>query len=436
MAILSLVKNTARNPAYKAVATYIFTNFFSKGISFLLLPLFTNPLYLSPTDNGLLSLFSSNLMLLSPFICLGMIQSSNADFFKKPKDEFAKSITTNFFIAFFLMLLAIIILFFFKDVLQKKFEFPPSFIFIIPLLVFLTFCSEQLFALVRNRNEVKNFALFGIGKALIEYAVAVILIVFFFKGWQGRVWGIAISLIAVNLFAVYYYTKNRYISFKIQKAHIWEEIKFGVPIFTMQLCVFMLGTTNKLFLAIYNVDKYQLGIYAIACLFGTLVGYLGMSIFSYMQPKVYKSISNGQATMESLRKDFLNYLKMFTAVAIPCIVFVLFLYYYVINKIYLPGIPLFFMVTLSCFIWQLNYYLFSFLLYYKAKRKIFLLSIISVTCSVVINVIMVKNFLIIGDALASLINTCIFSVLVFLFIKNLVIEKFGKGDAAVANQSM
>jgi len=432
MAILSLIKNAVKNPAYKVVATYIFTNFFSKGISFLLLPLFTNPKYLTPTDNGLLSLFSSNIMLLSPFICLGMIPSSNADFFKKTKDDFAKSITTNFFISFFLMLLAIVVLFLFKDVLKEKFEFPSAFIYIIPLLVFLTFCSEQFFALVRNRNEIKNFAFFGIGKALIEYAVAVILIAFFFEGWQGRVWGIAISLIFVNVFGAYYLKKNKYTRFKIEKTHIWEEIKFGVPVFTMQLCVFMLGPTNKLFLAIFNVDKHELGIYAIAGLFGTLVGSLGMAIFSYMQPKIYKSISDGQATLQSLRKDFFNYLIMFTAVAIPCIMFVLFLYYFVINKIYLPGIPLFFLVTLSCFIWQLNYYLFSFLLYFKAKRKIFLLSLISFTGSVIINIVMVKNFLIIGDALASLINTCIFSVLIFLVTKKLLISKFNNNKPVAA----
>jgi O-antigen/teichoic acid export membrane protein len=196
----------------------------------------------------------------------------------------------------------------------------------------------------------------------------------------------------------------------------------------------MLGTTNKLFLAIYNVDKYQLGIYAVACVFGTLVGYLGQSIFLHIQPKVYKSISDGDATIASLRREFFNYLKMLTAVSVPCILFVLFLYYYVINKIYLPGIHLFLMVSFSCFLWQLNNYLFMFLLYYKAKKKIFMLSLISVGISVIVNIVMVKNFQIIGDALASMINTCIFCLLVSLFIKNLVIEKFDKKKPVLANQ--
>ncbi len=432
MAAIHLLKTAIKNPAYKSVATYIFTNFFSKGISLLLIPVFTNPAYLTPKDNGILSLFSSNLMLMAPFICLGMIQSAGADFFKRSKEDFSRSFTSNFFISFFLMCIAVLVLFLFRDALQKKFELPPSFVFIIPFLAFLIFASEQLFALVRNRNEVKRFGTFGIVKAVIEYGVSVILIVFFLKGWEGRVWGIAISLITINLAGFLYYAKNDYLRFSISKQHILDEIKFGIPVITFQLCVFMLGTTNKLFLAIFNVDKYQLGIYAVACVFGTLVGYLGQSIFLYVQPKVYKSISDGEATMASLRREFFNYLKMLIAVAIPCILFVLFVYHYVINKIYLPGIPLFLLVSLSSFIWQLNNYLFLFLLYYKAKRKIFLLAGISVVISIVVNTLMVKNFMIIGDALASLINTCIFSLLVFVFIKKLVITKFSENDPAAA----
>jgi O-antigen/teichoic acid export membrane protein len=426
MKAVNLVKSAIKNPAYKSVATYIFTNFFSKGISLLLIPVFTNPHFLNPTDNGILSLFSSNLMLIGPFVSLGMIQSAGADYFKKKGDEFGRSFTANFFISFFLTLTAVAILFLFRDALQKKFDLPASFIFIIPFLAFLIFASEQLFALIRNRNEVKKFGRFGIGKALIEYSVSVILIVFFAKGWQGRVWGIAISLIGVNLVGFFYYAKNNYLKFSITKKHIIEEIKFGIPVITFQLCVFMLGTTNKLFLAIFNVDKYQLGIYAIACVFGTLVGYLGQSIFLYIQPKVYKSISEGEATIASLRREFFHYLKMLTVVAIPCILFVLFLYYFVINKIYLPGIPLFLLVSLSSFLWQLNNYFFLFLLYYKAKKKIFAVALISVCVSIVVNTLMVKNFMILGDALASLINTCIFTLLVCLFIQKLLIDKFSK----------
>ena len=145
MAIINLIKTAIKNPAYKSVATYIFTNFFSKGISLLLIFVFTNPKYLTRTDNGILSLFASNLMLMAPFVSLGMIQSANADFFKKTPGEFKNHLRSNFFISFFLSFLAVIFLFIFRDVLQEKFELPFSFVYIIPLLAFLGILQRTAF---------------------------------------------------------------------------------------------------------------------------------------------------------------------------------------------------------------------------------------------------------------------------------------------------
>ncbi|MGG9960074.1 lipopolysaccharide biosynthesis protein [Ferruginibacter sp. SUN106] len=426
MSITSQVREGLKNPAFKSVGTYIFTNFFSKGISFLLIPLFTNPLYLSPTDNGLLSLFSSNMILLAPFVSLGMIQSCTADFYKKSESDFAASFTSSFIISFLMAALAAILLFIFRDMLQQKFQFPTSFVFILPGLAFLIFSGEQLFALIRNRNEVKRFAIMGISKSIIEYAVSVVLIVFFLTGWMGRIWGIAISLIVVNLIAVVYYIKNKYISFQFKKTQLIDELKFGVPIFAFQLCVFMLGTSNKLFLAIYNVDKYQLGIYSIACVFGTMIGVVSQSILLYAQPQLYKSISKGEATIQTAKRDFLRYFMMLTGLSVACILVVLFAYYFLIDKVYLSGIKYFFLVALASYIWGLNYFLFLFLLYHKQKRKILKVTLISLACSITVNIIMVKNFLILGDALASLINTIIFSLLIIIFAQKIIKDTLTK----------
>ncbi|HQW94032.1 MAG TPA: hypothetical protein PKY28_13075, partial [Ferruginibacter sp.] len=68
MSIVHKVKNAVNDPVYRSVGKYVFTNFFSKGVSFLLIPLFTNPKFLTPTDNGVLSLFTSNMILIAPII--------------------------------------------------------------------------------------------------------------------------------------------------------------------------------------------------------------------------------------------------------------------------------------------------------------------------------------------------------------------------------
>ncbi|MBS1512376.1 MAG: hypothetical protein JST86_16125 [Bacteroidetes bacterium] len=422
MSFASQIRFGLKNPALKSVGVYTFTNFFAKGVSFILIPIFTNPKFLSPADNGMLSIFSSNMALLAPFVSLGMIQSSTADFYKKPKDEFAASFTSSFILSFIISIIAGIVFFLFRDTLEHKFGFQTSFIYIIPALAFLVFSGEQLVALIRNRNEVNRFAAVGMSRSVTEYAVSVVLIVFFLSGWTGRVWGIGISLLGVNLFALSYYIKNKYINFQFRKSHFIEELKYGVPILVFQLCVFMLGNSNKLFLAMFDVDKHRLGIYSIACVLGSMIGVVSQSVLLYAQPNLYQSISSGRATIQTVKKDFFRYFLLLTGLSMACVLVVLIAYNFAIDKVYLGGVKYFLITASASYLWGLNYFIFLFLLYHKEKRKILTIALISLICSATVNLLMVKYFSILGDALSSLINTVIFSALIIIFARKLIIK--------------
>src|ERR1035438_7004439 len=96
MAFYRSLKNQYKYPALKTMGIYTITSFFGKGLSFLLLPLFTNPKYLTPADNGLLSLFSQAIIFLTPFVSLGVLQSTSVDFFKLDRKSFKDFCTTGF----------------------------------------------------------------------------------------------------------------------------------------------------------------------------------------------------------------------------------------------------------------------------------------------------------------------------------------------------
>jgi O-antigen/teichoic acid export membrane protein len=143
-----------------------------------------------------------------------------------------------------------------------------------------------------------------------------------------------------------------------------------------------------------------------------------------VQPQLYKSISTGQATTQTIRHDFFRYLKLLCFFSAACIAVVVFAYCFLINKLYFSGLPYFFIVALSSFIWALNYFLFLFLLYYKKKRTILNVALISITCSITVNIILVKNYLILGDALSGLINTLIFSGIIIVVVQKLIKDHF------------
>src|SRR5664279_329272 len=192
MSSIQFVKNQYRNPAIKTMGIYTVTNFFGKGLSFLLLPLFTNPKYLSPADNGLLSLFSQAVIFLLPFINLGVLQSASVDYFKLDKKNFKDFCTTGFSMAVVMSIFSFLIFFVFRGFLYHSFSFPLLFVWAIPLAALLTFCYELVILLIRNRNDAPAYMKVNVARISTELGLAVILIVEFGWGWLGRVASILI----------------------------------------------------------------------------------------------------------------------------------------------------------------------------------------------------------------------------------------------------
>ena len=157
MGAIQFVKSQHNSPALKTMGIYTITNFFGKGLSFLLLPLFTNPKYLSPADNGLLSLFSQAIIFLTPFINLGILHTASADYFKLDKKNFRDFCTTGFAMAVGMAIVSLIIFFLFRGFLFEGFSFPAIFIWAIPVAAFMTFCYELIMLLVRNRDNTSIY---------------------------------------------------------------------------------------------------------------------------------------------------------------------------------------------------------------------------------------------------------------------------------------
>jgi O-antigen/teichoic acid export membrane protein len=263
---ISLI-NQYSYPALKTMGIYTLTNFFGKGLSFLLLPLFTNPKYLSPADNGLLSLFSQAIIFLIPFINLGVLQSTSVDYFKLDKKSFKDFCTTGFTMAVFMSLFSFLLFYLFRGFLFQRFSFPITFIWAIPLLTFMFFCYEFAMLIIRNRNDTSTYMNINITKISVELGLAVIFIVLLAWGWWGRVAGIIIATALVAMYGIYFLLKNDYLFGSIKRKIIYAELQYSIPIITMQLSMFCLFSSDSFLLIGITKENTKLGIYVIECVF-------------------------------------------------------------------------------------------------------------------------------------------------------------------------
>ena len=416
MPLASNLRSLYKNPSVRSVGIYTFTNFFAKGASFLLLFVFTNPVYISPSENGLLSLFSTSLLFLMPFLSMGIIHSTSADFFKLERQQFKNFFTTGFIMPFAVMILSMGILFLCRKFLQQEYGFPFKFVWLIPVVSFFIFCNEQLLSLARNNNEPAVYLNANVLRTVLELGLSFILVVFFAFRWQGRTDGILVGYMLTGVYALYYFIKKGYLFGSIQRKYIYSELIYAVPIIALQASIFAMTASDKFFLSAFSSDNNKtVGIYSIACIFASVITILSMALLQYIFPKIFIILSSGNTDYRAIRKLFFFYLIIMAAGTGGIIIVTPLLYHYFINSSYHPALRYSYMLCLGNFFWAISYFFYSFLLYNKQKIKILLLSLCCIAVSLVCNYIFISRWKDLGGAISTLVSYFLVFFITLLF---------------------
>ena len=382
--------NYLKKPAAKALGVYTFTNFFGKGVAFLLLPYFTN--VLSRADMGTITLFSNAMLFLIPFISMGALQSASVEYFKLDKKQFRDFFTSSLLLPVILFFISLLVFYCCSDILTRHYKFPASFVWLIPVAAFLSFISQHVVNMIRNEENKKLFMIVVLGRLFIEIALAVFLISVMRLAWQGRVNGIALSYAVMLLYAVYFFIKRHYLFGEVKKQYIKEELLFSVPVVVMQFSTFCMNYSDVFFLSRYTTDNNaEVGVYAIACVFASVVITLSSAFLQYIHPKIFKLLSQTVVDYAAIRRQFLLYIGVMCGGLVLLLLFVPLAYMFVINKNYASGLQYYYLLCIAYFFWTIAYLFFTFLLYYKQKMKILLLSVSFILISLSCNYFFIKN---------------------------------------------
>lgn len=422
MAFISNLKIAVKdNPVLKSVGVYTSIMFLSKGISFLLLFIYTNPKYILPEENGLLNLFSSSIIFLTPFLSFGILQSTSTDYYKLKKNDFNNFFTSNLIPPCLILLLSFLAFWIFRDYFKTTYGFPYYFAILIPLITFLTYINEQLILLIRVNGELKKFAYTGIAKIFLEFGLSVLLVVVFAMHWYGRVTGILVSYTLLAIYAFYYFYKKGYLSGRIFKGYIKSEIVYAVPIIIMQIGIFALSTSDKFFLSHFQNNEV-VGVYSVACIFASIISLLSVSYLNYLGPTVYQALSGTKPNYKLIKSNLYNYIKVMVLVTIVIIVTIPLVYKFFINSRYHSAISYFYLIAISYFIWSITSFFHTFLLYYKQKKKMLQLSLASIAISIPVIYFFSKQMGVGGTATGILLSYAATFILTLLFVKNYLLK--------------
>jgi O-antigen/teichoic acid export membrane protein len=413
MATISNILTYRKSHQLKSIAIYTFSNFFNKGVSFLLLFCFAHAL--TAADFGKLNLFSNAILFLMPFISMGILQSANTEFFKMDKKEFKNFFSTTLLMPVVVTIIIIGLLFILKTPLQQRYSFPTVFILVIPVITLLNFLNEHLINMVRNSNDPLKYLFVNIGRLLAEITLAVFFISALEYGWIGRVMGILLSFLFVGAYAFFYFKEQHFLFGKVKKKYVQEELLYSVPIIVMQVSVFCMGSSAGYFIEHFTHDYEAVGVFSIAATFGSVIIVLCTALLQYVYPKIYSLLSETQINYNAIRRHFIFYTGGMLLATAAVIIATPLAYTVVLKSSYHQGLSYYFFICIGYFFWSISYFFYAFMLYYKQKLNILIASTISIVISIVSHYFFIKQMGAYGAAVSMSIVYFIVLIVTVLF---------------------
>jgi O-antigen/teichoic acid export membrane protein len=363
----------SKRKALESLSIYLTTSFLAKSLSFLLLPWFTN--YLSPSDFGVINLFSGGITFLTPLISMGVIYNLSIDYYKIKHSENVQKIYHGLVLGFLLMMFISVVVLLFSNYFSSVFKIPLIFIYYLPLLTFFNFLFELLLLVYRLNEKPYSFSLLVILKLTIELGASFYLIKFMNQGVKGRIDGIALSYVLAFFFTIVYLYRQKQIPFKLNRQILKEDIKLGLVGIISQSSIFVLFSADRFIISYFSGNE-NTGIYSVGATFAFILIVVISACLNYFTPKFYKCLSENN--MLAFKKNFRYYIAFIFCACFFIAIITPFVYLKYINPKFHDGLDIFFILLVGILLWAFSNVFLNLMWYYKMKKIIMITSIINI----------------------------------------------------------
>jgi O-antigen/teichoic acid export membrane protein len=292
------LKKIWHHPLTKNFFVYSFGALFLKGISFILLPLYTS--LLSPEEYGVLDLLATFTNILDILLSLGLISALMIEYFHYTDQQRKKIFDTvvSIFLSLSLVLYVIVIgiAVLFKE---KLFTSTPSLLILLSALTaYLTFFQTFTITILKQREEARRATILQVASGIISISLNVLFVYGWSWGVSGIIWSSFIGVLLFSAYAFYFIIKELQFKFVFDRTQYTHFLKLGLPFVPSAVMLWLMTSANRWILLNYT-DLEQVGYYSVAFKFSSLFEPLIIAPFlSAYTPRVMKRFQTGDYTQE------------------------------------------------------------------------------------------------------------------------------------------
>jgi len=321
----------------RKILTYSFGEILVKGISFLVLPLYSYMIL--PGEYGTLG-FLNSLVVFLPFIFTFYYLYAFVRFAVNIKPQ--RLISTYFYMGILLNIFylfgALIVYYLFISYYNIALKY-----YIMSVLASASIFLFQILQMYyRSCGNAKQYLYMSSFYTL----AGVVLNIVFLTIFQDNVFAMLLANLTLALLGslVAYRVLTKYIHLKlVDRALILTILKYSIPLVPGAIALAMSSNIDKIVLLKY-ITKEELGIYVMALSIGMAMGYLGKAFFMGYQPIFYEKVARNESG--EIQKQFLKNIIIVLLFLCGVLIAIPFVYKF-INEKYMSGYFISFSVAMT-----------------------------------------------------------------------------------------
>lgn len=364
-------------------------SFINRGFIFLLLLILAN--FISPSEYGYLSLFSTVITILGYFICLSSEGYMSVAYFQEGRESIKYTFSTILSVGIVVTLFLLIIVFLGDDLLSKALNLPQRILYIAVLVSLFTALANVNLDYFRLKEQVVIYGIFSCGNAFLNFIGTILLIKFFLIGWEGRVYAQVCCAALFGLFSFFFFMKHKYVTIKIRD-RIKPILFWSIPLIPMHAANYLRQGIDR-YIINYSHSIEDVGLFSFALNIANVITMIGFGFNQSFSVDIYKLLGNDTIRNEEKKRMIRNMTNKILGLFILSSIFVTVLCYLLVPSL-LPRYSesMGYFLVLSVYAFFVCYYLVytNFLFFFKQTKVIMILSISSSLLHLILSLLLTQ----------------------------------------------
>lgn len=408
-----MLKNLSRH-----ILSYGGINAFKSLVPFLMLPILTY--YITPNEYGNLALIETTILFLLPFVSININGAINVEYFKLKNSEFKEYVSNALFLSFIACLIFLSVFYIFSNEISTLIHLAPIWIKLLSLFAFLRVLSSVVLVIFQASGQVKNYAIFSLSQAVLDFALSYYLIVVLKEGFIGRIEGVYGAFFVYTIISMVIFYKMDYFKSKFTLKYTKDILDFGVPLILHSISGVVLAMSDRYFIS-YFYGNAQVGLYTTAYQVSGLLLLISMSVNQAWSPMFMKFMQEKKFSTVNKIIKILFVLFILSAIGVYFIKGII--YQYFIGEKFQISLD-YFLPLLVGFLFQSLYFLYTnYLFFYKKTKVLAMITFLGAIVNLLLNYILIKQHGVVGVAYATAITWFLYMVAVYILSKKSVIHE-------------